>query len=179
MKTGDETAWLPEYWTFVEAAQERMQQEFPEADLEANRLMMSLNRASSTVTYDFEASIHRPAGSTWSGFRLLLALWVCGPLNPREVAVKTGMSRAAVSSLVNTLEGRGLVVRTPSRSDRRQVSLALTEEGVQVVRRDFQAQNERESEWAQALEPSEVAVLARLLEKLMQHRTSFGGRARH
>jgi MarR family transcriptional repressor of emrRAB len=179
MNARNETAWLPEYWTFVEAAQERIQQEFPGADLAANRVMMSLNRASSTVTYDFEASIHRPAGSTWPSFRLLLALWVCGPLNPREVAVKTGMSRAAVSSLVNTLEGRGLVARTPSRIDRRQVNLALTDEGVQIVRRDFQAQNERESEWAEALEPDEVATLAGLLEKLMQHRTSFGARARH
>jgi MarR family transcriptional regulator, negative regulator of the multidrug operon emrRAB len=179
MNVRNEAARLPEYWAFVEAAQERIQQDFPGADLEANRLMMSLNRASSTVTYDFEASIHRPAGSTWSGFRLLLALWVCGPLNPREAAVKTGMSRAAVSSLVNTLEGRGLVVRTPSKNDRRQVSLALTDEGLQIVRRDFQAQNERESEWAEALKPDEVATLAGLLEKLMQHRTSFGARARH
>jgi MarR family transcriptional repressor of emrRAB len=59
------------------------------------------------------------------------------------------------------------------------VNLALTDEGVQIVRRDFQAQNERESEWAEALEPDEVATLAGLLEKLMQHRTSFGARARH
>lgn len=175
----NEAASLPEYWSFVEAAQERIKQEFPGADLEANRLMMSLNRASSTVTYDFEASIHRPAGSTWPGFRLLLVLWVGGPLNPREAAVKTGMSRAAVSSLVNTLEGRGLVVRTPSRGDRRQVNLALTDEGLRVVRRDFQAQNERESDWAAALEPGEVVMLAGLLEKLMQHRTSFGGLTRH
>ncbi|QHK18553.1 MarR family transcriptional regulator [Pseudarthrobacter psychrotolerans] len=170
---------LPEYWAFVEAAQKRIAIDFPEADLAANRLMMSLNRASSTVTYDFEASIHRPEGSTWPGFRLLLALWVSGPLNSHEAANATGMSRAAVSSLANTLEGRGQLKRTPSSEDRRHVRLSLTDGGLATVRRHFQAQNERESEWAAALDSDEVETLARLLEKLMQHRSSIGGRARH
>ncbi|MEO8284502.1 MAG: MarR family transcriptional regulator [Pseudarthrobacter sp.] len=169
---------LPEYWEFVESTQERIRAEFPDADLAANRLMMSLNRASSTVTYDFEASIHRPGGSTWAGFRLLLALWVSGPLGPHQIATATGMSRAAVSSLSNTLEGRGLIRRTPSSEDRRHITLALTEDGEAAIRRDFQAQNSRESEWAAGLAPAEVETLARLLEKLMQHRSSFGGLAR-
>lgn len=179
MSGEDSLAVLPDYWSFVEAAQERIRAEFPEADLAANRLFLSLNRASSTVTYDFESSIHRPAGSTWPGFRLMLALWVRGPLNANEVATATGMSRAAVSSLSNTLVGRGLIVRTPSETDRRLVTLSLSPEGLARIREDFQAQNAREGEWAAGLEPEEVETLTRLLEKLMQQRRSVGGKARH
>lgn len=178
MTAENQATQLPGYWEFVEAAQERIRAEFPQADLAANRLMMSLNRASSTVTYDFEASIHRPAGSTWAGFRVLLTLWVSGPLGSHQVASATGMSRAAVSSLSNTLEARGLLQRTSSAEDRRQVTLSLTDDGEAAIRRDFQAQNARESEWAAGLAPDEVENLARLLEKLMQHRSSFGGRSR-
>ena len=59
-------------------------------------------------------SIHRPAGGTWSSFRLLLALWVAGPLNPHEAARLTGMSRAAVSNLTGTLVGKDLLRREAS-----------------------------------------------------------------
>ena len=102
---------LPDYWSFVQAAQRRISEEFPDADLAANRVFLSLNRSSSTAVYDFESSIHRPAGGTWSSFRLLLALWVAGPLNPHEAARLTGMSRAAVSNLTGTLVGKDLLRR--------------------------------------------------------------------
>lgn len=169
---------LPDYWSFIEAAQQRIGAEFPEADLEANRVFLSLNRAASTVTYDFEASIHRPGGSSWASFRLMLALWISGPLSPHEVARMTGMSRAAVSNLSNTLITRSLLARTPSPEDGRQVTLSLTDAGQAKIHQDFQAQNNREREWASGLEPQEQEELVRLLEKLMEQRGSIGGRAR-
>ncbi|QTF72591.1 MarR family winged helix-turn-helix transcriptional regulator [Arthrobacter woluwensis] len=169
---------LPDYWSFIEAAQQRIGTEFPDADLDANRVFLSLNRAASTVTYDFEASIHRPGGSTWPSFRLMLALWISGPLSPHEVARMTGMSRAAVSNLSNTLVSRNLLDRTPSPDDGRQVTLSLTPEGLEKIRLDFQAQNDREHEWADGLEPAEQKELVRLLEKLMKQRGTIGGLAR-
>ncbi|WP_413249392.1 MarR family winged helix-turn-helix transcriptional regulator [Sinomonas flava] len=178
MSREEPSAAPPDYWSFVEAAQERIAAEFPGADRAANRLFLSLNRASSTVTYDFESSIHRPAGSTWPGFRLMLALWVRGPLNANEAATATGMSRAAVSSLSNTLVSRGLIERSPSETDRRLVTLSLSAEGLARIREDFQAQNAREAEWAAGLEPREVETLTGLLEKLMQQRRSIGAKSR-
>ena len=88
------------------------------------------------------------------------------------------MSRAAVSSLSNTLVGRGLIQRTPSETDRRLVTLSLSPEGLARIRGDFQAQNAREAEWASGLEPGEVQTLTRLLEKLMQQRSTIGGKSR-
>jgi DNA-binding MarR family transcriptional regulator len=169
---------LPDYWSFVDAAQRRISQEFPDADLMANRVFLSLNRSSSTAVYDFESSIHRPAGGTWSSFRLLLALWVAGPLNPNEAARLTGMSRAAVSNLTATLVGKGLINREASPDDGRSVTLHLTDAGLERIRTAFREQNERESRWAAALTDDEQRTLVRLLEKLMEQRERIGARTR-
>ncbi|MFI7483836.1 MarR family winged helix-turn-helix transcriptional regulator [Kocuria sp. M1R5S2] len=175
---GDTSATPPDYWSFVQAAQRRISQEFPDADLDANRLFLSLNRSSSTAVYDFESTIHRPAGGTWSSFRLLLALWVSGPLSPNEAARLTGMSRAAVSNLTGTLVGKGLLRREASPDDGRSVTLRLTEDGLAKIRVAFRAQNERESQWAEALTDDEQHTLVTLLEKLMEQRERIGARAR-
>lgn len=167
-----------DYWSFVRAAQRRISEEFPDADLGANRLFLSLNRFSSTAVYDFESSIHRPAGGTWSSFRLLLALWVAGPLNPHEAARLTGMSRAAVSNLTGTLVDKELLRREASPADGRSVTLHLTDAGQAKIRTAVRAQNHRESQWAEALSDEEQRTLVTLLEKLMAQRERIGGRAR-
>lgn len=177
----DETsarAALPDYWSFVDAARHRISQEFPEADLMANRVFLSLNRSSSTAVYDFESSIHRPAGGTWSSFRLLLALWVAGTLSPHEAARLTGMSRAAVSNLTATLVDKRLLSREASPDDGRSVTLRLTEAGLERIRTAFREQNERESRWADGLTDEEQRTLVALLEKLMEQRERIGARAR-
>ncbi|MEB7448193.1 MarR family winged helix-turn-helix transcriptional regulator [Arthrobacter koreensis] len=176
--TAARSAALPGYWTFVDAAQKRFSEEFPDADLSANRVFLSLNRASTTVVYDFESSIHRPAGGSWPTFRLLLALWVSGPLSPNEAALITGMSRAAVSNLTGPLVDKGLLVRQKSPDDGRSITLNLTEAGRERIRADFADQNKRESEWAAALTEEERNTLAGLLEKLMAQREAVGARQR-
>lgn len=175
----DPTGALPDYWSFVEAAKRRISEEFPDADLSANQMFLSLNRASSTVIYDFESTIHRPAGRTWSSFRLLLALWVTGPLSPNEVARLAGMSKAAVSSLVTTLLNKGLLFREASPIDGRSVILHLTKAGIADIRDAFQVQNERESQWAEVLTEEEQETLVGLLEKVMTQRKTIGARYRN
>ena len=56
---------------------------------------------------------------------MLFVLWLAGPLESRHVARLAGMSRAAVSALVKTLERDGLVTRTQVPSDRRAVITAM------------------------------------------------------
>ncbi|MFI7495555.1 MarR family winged helix-turn-helix transcriptional regulator [Kocuria sp. M4R2S49] len=175
---GPERAALPDYWSFVEAAQRRISAEFPETDLTANLLFILLNGASSTVVYDFDSSIHRPRGGTWSSSRLMFTLWVTGPLASHEVAALAGMSRSAVSSLTKTLEGKGLVRREASPHDGRSWILHLTETGADWIRTTLIAQNERESQWAGVLTEEEQQNLVELLGKLMAQRKAIGARRR-
>ena len=86
---------------FVDYAVDRTGRELPEIDLAAMRLVITLHRVTSALVYDLESSVHRPRGFSWPGFRVLFVLWLAGPAEAKRVAELTGMSRAAVSALVN------------------------------------------------------------------------------
>src|SRR5262245_2254628 len=73
------------------------------ADME---VVVALLRLSTRLTGDFE-SVHRPFGCSWAGFRVMVVLWVTGPLEPSEVARLSAASRASISSVINTLEDAG------------------------------------------------------------------------
>ena len=60
----------------------------------------------------------------------------------------------------------------------RQVEELLTEAGQEKIRTAFRAQNDRESQWAEALTEEEQHTLVTLLEKLMEQRERLGARAR-
>jgi DNA-binding MarR family transcriptional regulator len=155
-----------DYLSFVDYAVQRASAAVPTVDPQAMRLVLTLHRATSAMTYDLESSVHRPHGWSWSGFRVLFALWVAGPMEAKRAAELSGMSRAAISSLVNTLERDGLVSRTPATSDRRAVELALTEAGAEAITGAFQEHNQREQAWAETLTKPERTILIGLLEKL-------------
>ena len=52
-----------------------------------------------------------------------------------ELASEERVSTAAMSKRISRLERDGLVTRTPSETDRRQVGLSLTEDGQRALRR--------------------------------------------
>ncbi|HKN51238.1 MAG TPA: MarR family transcriptional regulator [Amycolatopsis sp.] len=154
------------YLSFVAYAVEKTKDELPGTDPVAMRLGMTLHRLAGALVYDWESNVHRPHGWSWGGFRVLFVLWLAGPREPRHVARLSGMSRAAVSALVKTLERDGLVTRTPVPHDRRAVRLSLSPHGRTAVADAVAAHNAREQAWFSALSPAERSVLIGLLEKL-------------
>ncbi|MEU3274977.1 MarR family transcriptional regulator [Saccharomonospora sp. NPDC006951] len=161
-----------DFLSFVDFAVAATSSELQDVDPVAMRLVLSLHRVTSALVYDLESAVHRPRGLSWPGFRVLFVVWLAGPLESKRVAALSGMSRAAVSALVNTLEKAGLVSRRPSPHDRRAVVLALTPEGHEVITRDYLAHNEREQAWADSLTPGERRTLIGLLDKLMTGRAA-------
>lgn len=156
-----------DFQTFVRFAERRAAELEPGLDVEAMRFVLSLHRASSTVVYDLETSVHRPAGWSWAGFRLLFALWLAGPLEAKTAAKLSGNSRQAASTLANTLERAGLLDRLPDASDGRTVQFALTAAGVEAISTVYAEHNRREQLWASVLNPDEVATVTRILEKIL------------
>jgi DNA-binding MarR family transcriptional regulator len=167
-----------DYWSFIDIAVERTVRALPGVDTRAMRLVLSLYRASNAMVYDLESAVHRPRGWSWAGFRVLFVLWLAGPLEAKRVAQLAGMSRAAVSALVNTLERDGLVSRRKAGHDRRAVELSLGDAGEQLVAAAFEAHNERERTWASALSDDEVVQLTGLLEKLMASNVAAAAKRR-
>jgi DNA-binding MarR family transcriptional regulator len=155
-----------DFWSFVDAAVERVGDRLPQIDPEAMRLILTLYRVTNMVVYDLESVVHRPRGWSYPGFRLLFTLWVAGPMEAKRAAELSGMSRQAVSALVGTLSRDGLVSKTPDVDDRRAVRLSLTEAGEEAIGSAFATHNERERLWADPLTGEERATLVRLLGKL-------------
>jgi MarR family 2-MHQ and catechol resistance regulon transcriptional repressor len=84
-----------------------------------------------------EGEVMRSAGLTESQFGALEALFHLGPLCQRELAEKVLKSAGNMTTVVDNLERRGLVERRRDGSDRRIVTVHLTEEGEALVREVF------------------------------------------
>jgi DNA-binding MarR family transcriptional regulator len=167
-----------DYLSFVDFAVDKATRELGSVDATAMRLVLTLHRVTSALVYDLESSVHRPRGWSWPGFRVLFVLWLAGPLEAKQVAELSGMSRAAVSALVGTLERGGLIVKARADYDRRAVQLDLTDEGRAAIVGAFAAHNQREQAWAGALTGSEQLDLIRLLEKLTHGADDVASRKR-
>jgi DNA-binding MarR family transcriptional regulator len=157
-----------------EQARARVREVDPEADLTAMAVVFNLIRASDRVVQDLE-TVHRPMGWSWAGFRVLFWVWLLGPLEPREIASFASASRASVSSVLNTLERDGFVVRVRRSNDRRLVTVELTDSGRELIGRAFKAHNEREQEWASVFSSDERATLVGLLRRLVAYTPSSAG----
>lgn len=151
---------------FAEFAISQTHARLPTVDVEAMRMVLRLTRVANAVVYDLESTVHRPAGWSWSAFRLLFTLWNSGPVESRRAARLAGMSRAAVSSLSKTLVASGLLTKVPDPSDRRAVLLAVTPEGAEQLTSVYLEHNRREAEWAAVLSDDERSTLNALLGKL-------------
>lgn len=167
-----------DFWSFVALANDRLATEYGFRHQSATEVLLTLNRASNIVTYDLEASVHRPRGRSWSAFRLLFVTWLAGPLEAKKAAELTGMSRAAVSNLGKALVADGLLERTPGAHDGRSVLLSLTEAGQREMVEVFREHNDREHEWASVLTDTEQRILVLLLNKLITNRDQFDVRGR-
>jgi len=145
----------------------------PEADLDAMNVVLNLFRLAGRIQQDVETTVHRPSGLTWAAFRLLITIRHAGPLSPLELARLFSVAQSSISSVVNTLERYGLIVREASPEDGRSVLITLTEAGEAVAAELFRRQNRREREWTRALTRRERETFVRLLLKLLEHRPAL------
>lgn len=109
----------------------------------------------------------RPVGELTPGqFSALGSLDLAGAMTPRELADAERVRPPTITKIVAKLEAGGFVQRTPHPTDRRQVILAPTEQGREVLR---QARRAREAWLAQRLAeltPDERATLRQAAEIL-------------
>ncbi len=152
---------------FLEQATDRVAGTL-DADLDLFHLSFVLTRAANRFARHVESTVHRPRGLSTAGFRILFTLWACGPLESHRIAVLAGLSRASVSSVVNTLERDVLVERSRQQDDRRLVTVSLTSAGSRLVRGAYEAQHEVERAQYVGLTAAERRSLAGLLDRLLE-----------
>ena len=151
---------------FEKLALSKLRQLAPDADRLTFRIFLNLSRFNARLLADFEATVQRPLGLTWPGFRLLFCLWTAGPLQTRELARLLATTAPTVSSVLNTLERKGFVTRERLPQDQRLVEARLTDAGLAVVEQAFHDQHERERAWLAPLARKEVKAFVETLEVL-------------
>ncbi len=165
----------PERPRFGERSRDELQAIVPDFDAEATGVVFNLIRAANRIVQDLESAVHRPAGLSWAGFRILYTIDAMGPTEPRRLARFSGVTRASISSVLNTLERDGLITRTRAAADKRAVTVSLTERGQTMVRQAIRRQNERERAWVSCLNHEERVALAELLRRLIGHHPGGDG----
>ncbi len=94
---------------------------------------MGLARLTTLISDVFDRGVHRP-GLSSTGRQALAVLDGAGePLSPTEIAGRLLLTTASITSLLNTLERRGWVLRQADARDRRKQLISLTEEGQRLV----------------------------------------------
>ena len=104
----------------------------PAAQVRALDVFIKLTRAAKSVSSRLGKGLAR-AGLTESQFGVLEALVHLGPLCQRALGEKLLSSGANVTTVVDNLEKRGLVGRAREGSDRRFVTVRLTDPGRALV----------------------------------------------
>ena len=160
---------LPRYECLLEAARE-----FPDLDPSATEVFLHLLRSGDEAFRVIESHLAQH-DITQGGFSVLMALWGncrnadCGlPLSPAELAERTGVTRATMTGLVDTLARAGLVTRAPDPTDRRMMAVELTPRGEKLLH-DIMPEHFRRMAWLMTpLSEVERKTFVRLLEKITQ-----------
>jgi DNA-binding MarR family transcriptional regulator len=94
-------------------------------------------------------------------FSVLVALFALDPAaaTPADLSVHTGVTRSAMTALLDALETRGLVVRRRDTRDRRVVYVELTDAGRVAANDAFMAYLRTADALAQPVPPADQAAL--------------------
>lgn len=126
-----------------------------------------LRYVSNHVSYAFARKVEAQ-GVTVAEWVLLRALRNAGTANPSQLADALGMTRGAVSKLVERLSQKKLAIRSSSEGDRRYQNVELTAAGNRLVPVLAQLADENDREFFGHLKPVERTKLVNLLQDIVR-----------
>lgn len=136
-------------------------------DFRAAHALSTLFRAANAVRTELTNKVLREHDLTWTGFVVMWVVWIWEEMETRHVAESADISKATLTGVVKTLEGRGLIRRKGDENDRRLVLLSLTDEGVALMEKLYPVFNTVESQLVSGLSDRAVQDLTRILRNLV------------
>ncbi len=122
---------------------------------------------SNHVSYAFGLKVEL-RGVTIAEWAVLREVFDAGPVNPSVVAEKLGMTRGAISKLVDRLCHKKLATRTHSKKDRRFQTIALTAAGRRLVPQLAELADENDRHYFGHLTGAQQTELAELLRAMVR-----------
>ncbi|HEX6958634.1 MAG TPA: MarR family transcriptional regulator [Ferrovibrio sp.] len=126
-----------------------------------------LRFVSNHVSHAFSRKVEA-CGVTVAEWVLLRELFECDGMAPSELAQRLGMTRGAISKLIDRLVGKALVAKTAGERDRRYQSVALTKEGRKLVPELAALADRNDEEFFNGLSAVERETLMRLMKKIVR-----------
>lgn len=123
-----------------------------------DKLIMNLRDLSHTMRALYEGR--------GSQKRILIILNETGTITQQELTWRLGIQPGSASEVIAKLEGAGLLMRTPSESDRRTTDIVLTREGKKQAAEALEQRKRRHEEMFSCLSEKEKEELLSLLEKV-------------
>lgn len=156
---------LPRYECLLEAA--RL---FPGLDPSACEVFLHLLRTGDEA-FRVTDEHFQEQGLSQGRFTVLMLLYdkTCATTHsftPAQLAEQSGVTRATMTGLVDTLERDGMVTRKPDPLDRRQLSVELTPRGLDFLNHIMPEHFRRISVLLSALSENERSTMVRLLAKI-------------
>lgn len=95
------------------------------------QVCFALYSASRAITAAYRPLL-APLGLTYPQYLVMLALWEQAPRTVRELGTTLHLESGTLSPLLKRMEANGLITRTRSADDERQVFVGLTAAGVEL-----------------------------------------------
>ncbi len=99
---------------------------------------------------------------------MLRELYERDGMAPSALAERLGMTRGAISKLVDRLVGKSLLTRVPGKPDRRYQDLALTAAGRALVPELSALADQNDAEFFGHLKPADRATIERIMEGIVR-----------
>lgn len=160
---------MPDHHTLAEterATRERVRH-LP-LDFAASHALLSLYRAANAVRGDLTNRVLRPHDLTWTSFLVMWTLWIWDSMETRDVAESVGISKGTLTGVAKTLMARDLIERIPSTTDRRLVSLRLSETGLKLMDEVYPEFNQAESRVVGDLGREQLSTMTEALRTLVE-----------
>jgi DNA-binding MarR family transcriptional regulator len=140
----------------------------PEANKLATEAVMNTIRTADLL-FDRIGQLLRPLGVSSAGGLVLGQLRDHGPMSPSELGNRLIVTRATVTGVVDSLERRGFVQRTPNPNDRRGIIVELTPSGVDACAQTRTLIHRYERDWMGVLTEDELATYIDLMHRIQDH----------
>jgi len=143
-----------------------MQKQQPVSPIEAH-LGYWLRFVSNQVSHAFSLKL-AAQDVTVAEWVVLRELYEKEEVVPSLIADRLGMTRGAISKLVDRLAAKSLVLRRPNEEDRRYQALALTGEGRKLVPELSSLADRNDEEFFGHLAPPERAMVERIMKDIVR-----------
>jgi len=146
-------------------------------DFEALAVISNLFRAASAVRNHLERNVLAESGLSWTAFVVLWVTWIWEPIETRDIAEESGISKATLTGVLKTLEKMKFVVRERSVTDGRLVLVTLTPAGRTLMESLFPAFNRQEIELVTHVPSDDRVAFANMLRQLTAYTEEAAGKA--